>query len=897
MVPLPIDEVLPEILAALRRARTLVLAAPPGAGKTTRVPPAVLRTGGEGGTGGLLDKEHPNLILLQPRRVAARAAAARIAEENGWTLGGEVGYHVRFDKRMGPGTRLRVLTEGILTRQLVEDPYLEGVGAVVLDEFHERSIHTDMAIALLREIRQTVRPDLILIVMSATLEAEPVAAFLGRDGTPAPVVRSAGRLFPVEIVHAPAADVPLAERMGRAILRVVGGADAAHEETGGTDSGGDVLAFLPGVEEIRRTARRIEEAAHERDLRVLALHGSLSLEEQTAALRPDPAGRRKVVLATNIAETSLTIDGVRTVIDCGLARVAGYDAQRGLDRLELKQISKASAAQRAGRAGRTAPGRCIRLYSAREERMFPEYELPEIRRVDLCATLLMLHAWGMAEPRNFGWYEPPAEETLAAAERLLALLGALSAEAGGRITDLGRRMLAMPVHPRLAALLIAAAERGLAAQGAAIAALLSEKDIVLRPSGPAGTTGGFGGPRGALTASSSDLLWRMQLLEEAERARFAVHLRDRHIDPHAARQVARVRDELLRVAQRVTKRAAATARQVDETELLKLPLHAYPDRVARRRGDTTAGVMVGTGGTGGGGIKLAPESSVTRAEFFLALDARQDERSNTREAVVQIASVIEPGWLEELFPEQIRHVRGVGFDAEKGRVIPLNQTFYRDLLLAEDRHGSLDPAQAAEVLATAARPLAAGLFARDEKDGGAANLLARLELLRRHAPEHPWPALGPDELGDLLATICFGKRSLDDVNAAPLAPLVRSTLQYPLDRLVDELAPETLAVPSGSRIHLDYTPVHSGQLPILAVRLQEMFGLLDTPRIVAGRVPVLLHLLSPGFRPVQVTADLRSFWRSAYFEVRKDLRIRYPKHAWPEDPLTAMPVAKGRLRH
>ncbi len=446
-------------------------------------------------------------------------------------------------------------------------------------------------------------------------------------------------------------------------------------------------------------------------------------------------------------------------------------------------------------------------------------------------------------------------------------------------------MLTMPVPPRLAALLIAAADHGLPREGATLAALLSEKDIVLGPPPDCGAL------RRAVTSCSSDLLWRMELLAEAERARFGAHLRGRDIDPRAARQVTRTRDELLRIAGRRARAHPPPDAQADETDLLKLPLHAYPDRVVRRRGDTAAGVMVG-----GGGVRLAPESAVTRGEFLLALDARHDGRSNAREALVRSASVIEPAWLEELFPHEIRRVRRVAFDDAAGRVVPLNQVFYRDLLLHEDRHGVLAPAQAAEVLADAARPLAAKLFARDEKEHGAANLLARLELLRRHDPAHSWPALGPAELGDLLGGVCRGKRSLDELGAVPLAPLLRATLHYPLDRLLDELAPETITVPSGSRIRLDYGPVLSGQPPILAVRLQEMFGLTDTPRIVGGRVPVLLHLLSPGFKPVQITADLRSFWQSGYFEVRKDLRVRYPKHAWPEDPLTATPVAKGRPR-
>src|SRR5688500_5265397 len=602
MVPLPIDPHLPQITDAVRNSRALVLVAEPGAGKTTRVPPALLRAG-------LLGAEHPNLVMLQPRRVAARASAQRIAEENGWELGREVGYHVRFDRKLGPQTRLRVLTEGILTRQLLDDPFLEGVGAVVLDEFHERNLHTDVTVALLREVRQTVREDLVLVVMSATLDAEPVARFLGG----CPVVRVPGRTYPINVTYSLPSGERLPERVAGAVRDVLDAPTAGAKD--------DVLVFLPGADEIRRTMQQLERAAAERDLLLLPLHGSLPAEEQARALRP--ARQRKIILATNIAETSLTIDGVATVVDSGLARVAGYDAQRGLDRLDLKRISKASATQRAGRAGRTGPGRCVRLWTQREELAMDEYELPEVRRVDLCGTVLALHAWGKPDVRNFGWYEPPPEETLVAAERLLAMLGALDRESGGSITPLGRSLMELPVHPRLGRLLLGAAEAGRLHEGATVAALLSEKDIL--------TGSPFtGGGRPALQGDS-DLLYRLDVLAEAERDRFHPSLRDRGVDPVAARQVAKTRDELLRVARRLKpQRTGASHGDADEL-LLKLPLLAYPDRVCRRRGaDPTAGVMVG-----GGGVRLAPDTVVKQAEFFLALDARQDERSARREAFVR----------------------------------------------------------------------------------------------------------------------------------------------------------------------------------------------------------------------------------------------------------------------
>ncbi len=510
---LPIDAAIPAILDAIRLHHRLVLVAPPGAGKTTRLPPALVGSG-------LLAKDHPNVLVLQPRRVAARSVAARIAGENGWTLGEEVGYQVRFEKKIGPKTRLRVITEGILNRQVVADPFLEGVGAVVLDEFHERSLHTDLALAFLKEVRESVRGDLILVVTSATMDAGPVAAFLGD----APIVRVEGRTFPVEITHRPGDGSPLHDRMARAIAETI--------QT--SPDRGDVLAFLPGVEEIRRTARELGPVVERHDLLVLPLHGSLSSEVQDRALRP--SDRRKIVLATNIAETSLTIEGITTVIDSGLARFASFDAGRGVDRLELGRISRASATQRAGRAGRTRPGRCVRLWSEREERGMAETDVAEVHRVDLSGTLLALHAWG-ADPSSFAWFEKPAAARIEAAGRVLEMLGAVES---GRITADGRRLLDIPAAPRVARLLWAANAAGLLRQGAAVAALLGEKDIMTRVDHRSRPD----------SHAESDVLIRLDRLEEAEAARFGPSLRVRGIDPAVARRVAQARDDYMRVARR-----------------------------------------------------------------------------------------------------------------------------------------------------------------------------------------------------------------------------------------------------------------------------------------------------------------------------------------------------------
>jgi len=851
MTPLPIDSHLPLIIRELAGAGSIVIVAEPGAGKTTRVPPAILR-------GGILPVEHPNVIMLQPRRVAARAAAMRIAEENGWQIGREVGYHIRFEKKIGPETRLRILTEGVLTRQMLEDPFLPGIGAVILDEFHERSLNVDLAIAMLREVQQSVRQDLRIIVMSATLEAEPASRFLGD----CPVVNVPGRTFGVEIEYHPHASASVAARV----------AGCVEEICARQDSDGDVLAFLPGAEEIRRTMTQLKPLADRLDLALLPLHASLSADQQMLALRPSP--RRKIILATNIAETSLTIDGVRWVVDSGLAKIPMFDPRRGLDRLELKRISKASAIQRAGRAGRTAPGRCLRLWSAKEHAALAEFESPEIKRVDLCGAVLDLHLWGTSDAAKFGWFEAPEPSALKSAGQILEMLGAVR---GSRITELGKRLSRLPLHPRIARLMDAAADAGCGDEGAAIAALLSEKDI-RRSADP--------GPRHhrmAATRGDSDLLLRLDDLSEAERSHFAPHLRDHGIDPFAARQVVQARNELQRLARR---RLSAFRKAPSRETLLKLMLLAYPDRVCRRRGgDRSAAIM-----TGGSGIRLDPESIVADHEFFLALDARDDPRSAHREATVRIASAIEPRWLMELFPDSISRERNSEFDETRRRVVGKTNVRYRDLILSEEIDAAIDPVSAGKALAEALRPRAREIFSADER---AMNLLRRVALLRKIMPEHPWPMFDNAELSEILGDLCAGKPSIEEVLHESLADALLGRLRYPLDQLLRQHAPEVLEVPSGSRIELQY---REDQPPILAVRLQEIFGWRDTPRIAGGRVAVLLHLLGPNFRPVQITSDLKSFWATAYFQVRKDLRVRYPKHSWPDDPLTAAPVAKGRAR-
>jgi len=858
MTSLPIDESLPDILTSLREHRRLVLVAPPGAGKTTRVPPALVRSD-------LLSPEHPGVIVLQPRRVAARATAARIAEEQNWTLGEEVGYQIRFERRISATTRLRIQTEGILNRQLLADPFLDTIGAVVLDEFHERSLHSDLALALLREIRRDVRPDLIIVVMSATLDAEPVAQFLDD----CPVERVEGRTFPVELSYHPAVRPASPEAIEPLVREVLANRSAA----------GHVLVFLPGVAEIRRVQKAIEPLAAEYGALVLPLHGSLPAEDQDRALRPGP--QTKIILATNIAETSLTIDGVTTVIDSGLARVAHHDPQRGFDRLDLARTSRASATQRAGRAGRTGPGRCLRLWSEREHRMLAPFEIAEVHRVDLCAAVLALHSWGVRDAGKFAWYDSPAPERLNAARRLLTSLGALDPDQG-RITPLGRQMLELPVHPRLARLLIAAGREGLVRQGAVLAAVLAEKDMAVREGG--------GGPAAASRRPTSgrglsDLFSRLDWLAEAESVRFSPSLRSRGIDPAAARQVARVRDDLLRLAAIHAHGPGRVPRTADDESLLKWLIVAYPDRVVRRRGSEETGVMVG-----GRGVRLGRDSIVRDSELFLALDPREERRQGRLELQVSIASIVELPWLEELVPELLRRERTTCFDPARERVVGVTRLWYQDLLVREDASQAVDPAEASTALAAALRERAGSLF-RD--DPAATAWLARYAFLKQAIPELDWPEIGESAFVELLGLICQGRSGVDEVRQADKVPYLESLCNPSQTRELAQSAPQKLQVPSGRSVRLIYEP---DRPPVLAVRLQELFGWAETPRLARGRVPVVLHLLGPNSRPVQITADLKSFWTTAYHQVRKDLRRRYPKHSWPEDPFTADPTSGPRRK-
>jgi ATP-dependent helicase HrpB len=859
VLSLPIDDIMPRLLAEVARSRRLVLTAPPGSGKSTRVPPA------------LAGECSGAVLLLQPRRVAARSLAARIASERGWRLGEEVGYQVRFE-RVGSGrTRLWVMTEGTLTRRLQDDPYLDGVQAVILDEFHERNLNSDLALAWLAELRRTVREDLALVVMSATMDAGPVARFL--DG--AMVIDAGSRPHAVALRHRAASrEVPLGVQVAEAVR------EALQQ-----DDCGDVLVFLPGVGEIRAAAAELAVGCA---AEVLPLHGRLSLEEQERALRPGE--RQRVILATNVAETSLTIPGVRTVIDSGLARVNRFDPDRGLDTLVTEGISRASADQRAGRAGRTAPGRCLRLWSPAEELRRPAHSDAEIRRVDLAPVVLMLKAWHGDDPRRFPWFEAPAEERIGHAEELLAALGA-SDGAQSPLTERGRLIARLPVHPRLGRLILDAIDAGSPRLGCSLAALLSGPEVRLPPSGPRRE-------RELSLPSQVDALEDLAALALAEARGFTPGLRSQGLDPFAGREAARVRDELLRSlgpSARVPPQGAGAA---DEAALvIRLLLAAYPERVARRtvsdgnRGMMAGGVAVEIERSSG----LATRSGTPRAELFLAYGVQglAGRGASTATRVTRAAELDEAAIMAVHAGAIVRREQ-LAWNDQRQQVDALIGWFYRDLCLRVAKDGSQpDAAAVARVLAAALLPHSAALVAEDAE---AALWLSRLRWLASVRADLGLPDIGEEQLRTLVEQCCAGCRSRAEVTAKPKLPWLTAILGREHSRQLDDYAPAELTVPSGSRIRLDYAAADAVRPPVLAVRLQELFGLGATPRLAGGRVAVLLHLLAPNYRVEQVTTDLASFWATTYKQVRKDLRARYPKHSWPEDPLHAPAQAKGRPR-
>lgn len=756
---LPVDLIVPDILASLRKTPNLVIEAAPGAGKTTRIPPALLAFGGD-------------VLVLEPRRIAARMAAKRVAQEMGERIGETVGYQVRFEEVAGPKTRLRFLTEGVLTRRMMSDRELKGVGTVILDEFHERHLETDLALALLRNLQKTKRPDLRIVVMSATLDAGPVSQFLGG----CPCVKSEGRLFDLEVSHTPYSAAPLEEQVAAAVEKVV--------------ASGDVLVFLPGAAEIRRAARACEPLARRLDLLLTPLYGDLSPAEQDLAV--EPAAKRKVILSTNLAESSITIEGVRAVVDSGLARIASDNPWTGLASLEVKRISQASARQRAGRAGRTGPGSVIRLYTAEDFHRRPDHDEPELLRRELSQLCLQLETAGIHDPLTLDWLNPPPAIALDAAESLLDRLRARDAEAV--------RMSKLPVHPRLARLLLNAEAAGAGDHGCRVAALLSSGQRI------------------------------------------------RTLDDDPDQRTRNVYDQLRRFVKR--------GRSHDDEAIAKALLAAFPDRVGKRRPGGTVLLSNGTSAT----MPNPP------GEFLVALDVDVP--------LIRLACPIQPEWLLDLFPERVKDRSGVEWHRQGERVEAVSALLYDELVIEESRGGKVDDEAAAQLLAAKAIEAGIGRFVDPEELN---EFRARVEFASEHS------AITQFTDADVLAALsdlCYGLRRLSEVekNAAGLI----ASLERRLDsQLLEQVAPAKLRLPSGRTAKLHY---ERGKPPWVASRLQDFFGMMESPRVARGKVPLVVHLLAPNQRPVQTTTDLSGFWERLYPQLRRELGRRYPRHAWPENP-------------
>ncbi|SPE38294.1 ATP-dependent helicase HrpB [Candidatus Sulfopaludibacter sp. SbA6] len=792
---LPIDPLVPGIVAHLRSAHNLVLEAPAGAGKTTRVPPA------------LLELSEREVLVLEPRRLAARLAARFVAAARGEAVGETVGYQVRFEEIASPRTRLRFVTEGVLTRRLLSDPALERVACVVLDEFHERHLEGDLALALLRGLQRTTRPDLRLVAMSATLDAAPIAEYLGG----ARVMRSEGRQYALEIEYTPHSAAPLEQQVVGALARLASRGIAGH-----------VLVFLPGAAEIRRAQAACASLAQRNGWVLLPLHGDQSPEEQDRAVLP--CERRKVILSTNVAESSVTIDGVGAVIDSGLARVAGHSPWSGLPTLQVARISQASANQRAGRAGRTGPGRAIRLYPLEDFVRRPAQDPPEVTRADLAPAAVLLDAMG-ARLDSLDWLDRPPAAAIERAEELLRQLGAF----GPQGKNMAKEMARYPLHPRLGRLIVEARRRGVAEDGCTMAALLSAGErLPPRPD----------------HATRSDLLVLMESPWEPPTAQMVRQIR-RIVNP--PRQKKR-----------------------DEDGLLISVLTAFPDRVAKRRQGNELQLAAG------GPAQLAPVSTVTAAGFVVAVEI--EDRRDQKTPLVRLASGIQPEWLLDLFPERVREIARVDWNRPAERVESVSALMFGEIALEESRRAP-DPEPAAALLAEKAVEAGVARFASAEELDA---FLARVNFAAQHGSGAP---LGGDAVEGALRSLATGLKSFAELEAVASGGGLLRALEHQLTpqarRLLDEIAPERLRLPGGRQVRVHY---EANQPPWIASRLQDFFGMRETPAVARGAVPLVVRLLAPNQRPVQMTSDLAGFWQRLYPQVRKELARRYPKHAWPEKP-------------
>jgi len=842
---LAIDAALPALRAAVVAHANVVLQAPPGAGKSTGVPLALLTE---------QSLRPGKIVMLEPRRLAARAVATRMSQMLGEAVGQTVGFRTRLESRTSKNTRIEVVTEGILTRWLQRDATLEGVAMVIFDEFHERSLNADVGLALCLEAQAEVRDDLRILVMSATLDTPAVAQLLGD----APIVSTEGKAFDVETRWAATGaanrgqrEIDIATRTARTILQ------ALEQEPG------DILAFLPGQGEIRRAQQQLEEGGLARSVSVLPLFGDLSAAEQDAALRPGDAQHRKIVLATNIAETSLTIEGVRVVVDSGLARRARFDPSTGMSGLETVRISRASADQRRGRAGRLGPGVCYRLWSETEHASLAAQTAPEILEADLAPVALDLAEWGVSDPRSLRWLDPPPAATFAQARDLLRSLDAIDAE--GRITPHGRALARLGTHPRLAHMIVRGAELGLRRLALEIAAVLGERDLLRWNAG----------------RRDADLRLRIEALRRG-RVDDSHVAADVRVDGGARQRAVRSVEVLERQLDTGTATSPATESDADIGRLLAF---AYPDRIAQSRGAGGRYLL-----SGGRGARLADAQSIAQAEFLVVADLDAGDR----EALIRLASPLPRAALEGDFAALIEHRQRFEWDAREQAVVAQDERWLGAIRLGERRLENPDGERVMSALLAGIRELGLDVLPWTKEARALRQRLAFARDVDTHAPR-PWPDVSDDALlatlEDWLAPWLTNMSRRDHLARLDTTAIIAALLDWNQRQRLDELAPTHLQVPSGSRIPIDYSAA-----PTVAVRLQEVFGLSTTPAVGGGRVPLTLQLLSPAHRPVQVTKDLASFWARGYMEVKKELKGRYPKHYWPDDPTTAVATARARPR-
>ncbi len=836
MSRLPIEDVLPTLRRTLTEGRNALLTAAPGAGKTTRVPLTLLDAPWVDGK---------TLLMLEPRRLAAHAAAHRMASTLGESVGETVGYRMRLDTRVGPKTRIEVVTEGILARLLQQDPALSTYAIVLFDEFHERSLQADTGLALCLESQRLFRPDLRLLVMSATLDCGPVSELLGQ----APVITCEGRMFPVETRYL---DQPLSGHLDVAVVQSIRRSLAQEQ--------GSLLVFLPGMAEIRRVERKLLDLNLGSNILIAPLHGDLPQEAQDRAIAPAQPDTRKIVLATSIAETSLTIDGIRVVIDAGLLRVPRFNPRSGLTRLETIRVTQDSAEQRRGRAGRLEPGVCARLWTSQEHQSLAPRRPPEMLDADLAPLLLELALWGTANPGELSWLTPPPPGAVAQARELLTGLGALNAK--GLITAHGKQMAELPLHPRLAHMLLKSVPLQLCNLACELAALLTERDILQGPSG----------------WRNADLRLRLDVVHGQHD-----HAAGATVDRAACQRVRRITD----LWQRQLPRSARSERQDSLDEVGLLLALAYPDRIAQRQQGNDARYLMANGR---GAIFVNPDPLGSEDYLVIA-----DLDGGTQWARIDLAAPVWLRDLETLFADQIRVVDEVSWDDTAQVVHATRQHRLGSLVLSEHGLSKPDPSMISTALLQGIRRAGLDRLAWTSE---LRQWRARVAFLRRiEGQESRWPDLSDEALlrtlDDWLGPYLSGLTTLERVTRLDLTQPLHALLSWEQQRQLERWAPTHLTVPSGSNVRVEYeTP----DLPILAVRLQEMFGCKDTPRLVDGKIPVMLHLLSPARRPVQITKDLSSFWKLAYLQVKKELRGRYPKHSWPDDPLTAPPTAKAKRR-